>query len=666
MCGIVGYYNLDQAPACPDTIARMMRIQRHRGPDDNGLRLFSLKEGSSREVGPGTTGLDAAGVYEGAVGFNRLAILDLSKQGHQPMCNRYESIFITFNGEVYNAFDYRKELEATGYEFRSRTDTEVILHLYEHLGFEAMLDRLNGMFAVCIVDLNQRCMYLARDHFGIKPLYWSECGNTFLYSSEIKSFLEHPSFTPELDPGRVDEYLAFRYCANEGTLFRGVRQLQPGHMLRVSPEGIEEKQYWEIEDSPSEPCDRESDLVSQLEQRLADSVERQLISDVKLGCQLSGGIDSSLVTAYARQRCNADMETFSIVFQDPKYTEDHWISQAATATGVHSHRYMLSISDILESLETATWHLDQPLSLPNCLGIYLLAERSKELVTVLLSGEGADELMGGYGRYHDARLRERIAPYFGLLRHIPRVGNRLQTKFQMDRTPHDRIILSSVASTAADLRALRPEIDWDATLRPRREFIETISSTGLSAFLKYDMRTYMVDLLVRQDKMTMAHAMENRVPFLDRDLVTFVRGLADGRLVGNAMARNRGYSRNTKLLLKQLAERVFSTDFVYREKCGFPLPLDRFFQDPGFVSYMEDAIMPGIRSRGIFQADVVERWWRQLTHSDRKIGKKLWVAVAFEIWAQTYLDKRMPQSSHDSHNAHGRSTECFGQSSRSS
>ena len=248
MCGIAGFVNLAGAPADISVLRRMTDVQRHRGPDDQGLRLFSLAEGRSVAVLPGQRP-DAAGL-EGALGFNRLKILDLSDCGHQPMVNADGSVIIAFNGEIYNAFDYRPELEVAGFRFRSHTDTEVILYLYEKYGLDGMLNRLNGMFAIVIVDLRQGEIHIARDHFGIKPFYWTQLGSVVLFASEAKSFLSHPDFRARLNVARLDEYLSFRFVAGADSLLEGVNQLPPGSCVRISRAGVTVRRYWQAEDAP--------------------------------------------------------------------------------------------------------------------------------------------------------------------------------------------------------------------------------------------------------------------------------------------------------------------------------------------------------------------------------------------------------------------------------
>jgi len=643
MCGIAGIINLDGSRVDARVLRNMADIQRHRGPDDQGFRLFSLQEGRSAEIRDGLS--PAVGtLFSGGLAFNRLSILDLSTQGHQPMTNADESVMIIFNGEIYNAFDFRSELEAKGFKFRSRTDTEVLLYLYEAYGFDGMLERANGMFALAIVDLRTREMLIARDHLGVKPLYWWSNRNTLLFASEVKSFLEHPEFHPELDHANLDEYLAFRYCAGEEHLLKGVRQLRPGHMMRVAGRDVSVRRYWEIPDEAERAPMTEKEAIDGLEARLRTAVHRQLLSDVKVGCQLSGGVDSSLVSVFARSHFDADMDTFSIVFDDELYSEERWISQAAAVARADSHRYMFTADSFLHGLEKATWHLDQPINHPNSLGIYHLSERARSDVTVLLSGEGADELLGGYMRFYYTSVQPRIAPFMPMLKHLPGAGDKFLRNFGMRGSRMESFLSASLFQRPNELLRLRPE----ASLEPAMDRRETIFREGhsdhLSNCLKFDMQTYLVDLLVRQDKMTMAHSIENRVPFLDRELVGYVRAIPPGLLVDRTIRPFGNRMRNTKVLLKKLAERWFPSDFVYRRKSGFSLPLHEYFRDQRFAELMENRILPGIEGRGWLKAGVVRDWWKGLSSLDVGMDETLWISIALELWATQFLDGRRPVS----------------------
>ena len=355
-------------------------------PDDRGTLCLSLR----------------GGIPDTALGFHRLKIVDLSARGHQPMTSPDGSTALLFNGEIYDASDYKAELERDGYRFRSGTDTEVVLALYERDGLERMLERLNGMFAIVIADTRRGAVHLLRDRVGIKPLYWAQRGTTVLFASEAKAFLAHPAFCAEIDPAEVDELLAFRYVAGEASLLKGVRHVQPGHRLTITPGGVTEARYWSIPDHPEKLRLSREDAVDRLDHLLGRSVQSQLRSDANVGCQLSGGVDSSLVTVLARSHHRADLNAFSIVFDEPQFSEERWILAAAATARAASHRFVFDEAAFMGALDAATWHLDQPISHPNSLALWLLARRSREHATVLLSGEGADELFGGYARVYDA------------------------------------------------------------------------------------------------------------------------------------------------------------------------------------------------------------------------------------------------------------------------
>jgi len=610
MCGIAGFVNVDGAPADAGVVAAMTRAVRHRGPDDRGQLLLSLRGGEVVD--------DAGATADTGIGFCRLKVLDLSEQGHQPMVNPSGTVVLACNGEVYNAFDFKAELEAAGFRFRSRTDTEVLLYLYERHGLDGMLDRLNGMFALVIADLRSHEIHIARDHFGIKPLYWTRAGSSVLFASEAKAFLAHPAFTAAVDEDHVDEHLAFRYVAGDASLLQGVHQLRPGHRLRITPDGVTTTRYWSISDGVEKVRITREEAIDGLDKAMRLSVGSQLLSDVKVGSQLSGGIDSSLVTAFACSHAGAGLETFSVVFDDPKFSEDRWISEAAATAGAESHRFLFSEASFIDPLERAAWHMDQPISHPNSLGIWQLARQSRERVTVLLSGEGADEVFGGYTRFCEAH-----------------------------RLPVEAFIRATQFQPASKLARLRPGADLASALARRAAIFHEGGGDHLSNCLKYEMQTHLVDLLTRQDKMTMAHGVENRVPFLDRRVVEFARTLPAEHLVGDlistgdsALARRslgeRGM-RSTKIVVKELARRTFDDAFVYRWKSGFNLPLSQYFRSKPFTELLEDQLLPGMKQRGLVSEPAVRELWRR-SLSAPALTEPFWIPVALELWAQQFVD----------------------------
>lgn len=589
MCGIAGFVNLDGAPADAGVLDAMTDLIRHRGPDDRGTLCVSLR----------------GGVAETALGFQRLKILDLSSRGHQPMTSADGATALLFNGAIYNALEERAELERAGYPFRTGTDTEVILALYERAGLEGMLERLNGMFAIVIADTRSGAVHLLRDPLGIKPLYWTQCGSTILFASEAKAFLAHPEFRAELDPDHVDELLAYRYVAGEASLLKGVRHVQPGHCVTITPQDVRSARYWSLPDYPEKLRLSREEAVDQLDSLLCRSVQSQLRSDVPVGYQLSGGIDSSLVTVLARKHCRGVLNTFSIVFDEPRFSEGPWIDRAAETAGAASHRFVFDESAFMSALDAASWHMDQPIGHPNSLALWLLARLSREHATVLLSGEGADELFAGYARFAETPgLKTRpTGDIDGFIR---------ATQFHSERR----------------LAKLRPGANLQPAMEKRRALFEEGDSDHLSNCVKYEMRTHLVDVLMRQDKMMMAHGVENRVPFLDRHVIDFARSLSTEHLVSGPA---------TKIVVKELARRSFDAGFVDRRKSAFNLPLAQYFRSRRFVERMEDQLLPGMASRGLVDVNVVRRWWRRAL-SAPSTTEGFWIPVALELWAQQFID----------------------------
>lgn len=645
MCGFVGVVQIEEDPLDPVVLRRMTDVQRHRGPDDQGFALFSLGRGEARAFD--RSAIDGAPrTFSGGLGFNRLSILDLSANGHQPMASEDGKVQIVFNGEIYNAFDHRPDLEASGFHFRSRTDTEVILYLYEKHGLDGALARLNGMFAICLVDLRRRSLVLARDRLGIKPLYWTHTGGALLFSSEIKSFLEHPSFRAELDPDRLDEHFAFRYCAGDRTILRGVRQLEPGCVLTLRNGEPVVRRYWTPPANEPGVHVPMREAVDRVEELLQESVKRQLQSDVRVGCQLSGGIDSSLVNLFAAREAGGRMEAFSVVFDDARLSEEPWVDEAAQRAGVRSHKFTLAGDYVLDHLARTTWHLDLPLNHPNSVGIYFLSESARPFVTVLLSGEGADELFGGYIRFLYARLQPLLRAAWPCASRLPVLGRQVRRRFDglAGSDPVEWFIRDSFFQSLDGLRALRPGGRFDRMIAERRGVFEEGGGDYLSSCFRYELRTFLVDLLVRQDKMTMAHSMENRVPFLDHELVEYVQRLPRELLVRARPTLGRFRMRTTKVLLKALARRSFPDRFVFRPKSGFRLPLSTIFGTPVFRQWMCDELLPSIRARGVVEPDAVERGWRAAQAGDAREAESVWTSVAFEVWASQFLDGRRPAS----------------------
>jgi asparagine synthase (glutamine-hydrolysing) len=631
MCGFTGVYSPDPAPVSPRTLKEMAGAIRHRGPDDQGFCVASFAKGRIEDLTDTTANV--------AFAFNRLSIVDLSAAGHQPMQSDDGTSAMVFNGELYNAPELRPGLEARGHRFRGHSDTEVLLRYITEHGLDGALAQSNGMFAFAWVDARRGRLALVRDRLGIKPLYWWSDGRQVLFASEVKALLKHPAFRAELDGARLDEYLTFRYCAEDRFLLKGVRQVPPGSTLLF--EGSTEPRivrWWQVPERHPRQFRRMTEAAEEINSSVERSVQRQLLSDVPLGCQLSGGIDSSLVTVFATKHASraGQFQGFSIVVDDPRLSEESWIDAAARQVGTPVNKFVLTVDDFISRIDQATWHLDQPLNHPNSIGILLLAQRSKPSVTVLLSGEGADEVFGGYPRFMRLKLMPWLRPLAPLAARLPGVGRRLAP---FDRTVAkdevDWFLRSSAQMHPQWLARLRPGANFEWAVQTRRAAFPTQGSL-LSRCIRYELSTHLVDLLVRQDKMTMAYSIENRVPLLDHELVELAATLPERQLVAFRPGADPSFARSTKRVLKQVARRYFDDSFVFRPKQAFGMPLTAAFRSPAMRTLMEDVVLPGTKSRHTFDPESVREVWRA-AETDSVAAEAMWTVAAFEIWAHRFL-----------------------------
>ena len=638
MCGLTGIVYLDDQKVDADVLRRMTDIQRHRGPDDQGFYVGNLKTGQGRQLD-----FDEVGPISGmsfGVGFNRLSILDLSLAGHQPMVSADGSIIIAFNGEVYNAFDEVVSLKAAGYNFVSRTDTEVVLNMYQHFGLSACLERLNGMFAICIIDLNKSCIWLVRDRLGIKPLYFWRSAKCILFTSEIKSLLEHDEFQARLHSETMHEHLTFRYISGYQTLLKDVYQVEPGQVLQIKSDGsVHQSKYWSIPEGTALPMGK-AEALDQLDSQLAKSVSMQMLSDVRVGSQLSGGIDSSLVTLFAAKSTQGDLDTISIIFDDDKYSEEKWVDEVHRVQPMRSHKFNLTAGDFLETLRAATWHFDHPLNHPNSIGIWFIAREAQKYVSVLISGEGADEVFGGYSRFAPAGLYRMLAPFIPLFGSLTGSTRRRSAKWSahVPLSSTDLFLISSAALDPVEATSLLSDYDPNYALESRRAVMAKTGGNFITRCMNYEAQTFLPDVLLRQDKMTMAHSIESRVPYLDHVLLELVRKFPSKYNVKSSISKRP--DKATKMLLKSLALKYFGPEFVYRRKSGFGLPLSEYFSDPRFICFFNDAILPGTRRRGIINSTALEESWKLIQQGYEKSTQVLWVGVAFELWCQAFLDYR--------------------------
>ncbi|HEX7011747.1 MAG TPA: asparagine synthase (glutamine-hydrolyzing) [Steroidobacteraceae bacterium] len=612
MCGIVGLYYRNAA--CDQRLLTSMRdTLAHRGPDDAGNYVA------------GPLGL----------GQRRLSIIDLSPAGHQPMQTPDGRFVISFNGEIYNYRELRDELERQGVRFLSQSDTEVVLQLHAMEG-DAAVERLNGIFAYALWDTRERRLLLARDRAGIKPLYYSASPAGFAFASEIKALFESNIVQPRMNEARVAEYLLFRQVAGQENLFADVYALPPGHTMEVH-EGRPSppRRYWSIQDRP-EPFEGDyHEAVDALDATLNRAVARQLMSDVPLGTFCSGGIDSSLTTAIAARHTSHPINTFSVGFHEAAFDESEYARLAASSCRTVHHELRIDEGEYAELLPKLIWHHDLPLNFANSVHIYAVSKLARQHVTVVLTGEGADELFGGYPRYYIPRLLARVnktpaflrVPLLRLMSAAP--DHRLRKLSEAASRSRDEVILYNSTAVGRD-RALGLLRSPQAALEFRTQCMAAARARGLdevSVLAELDFQTYLVSILNRQDKMSMAASIEARVPFLDNEVIDLARSLP--------LAFKQTF-RHRKRVLKDVALRYLPSEIVHRRKSGFGVPLQQWFAGSGpMARLLEDTLRsPAIREvldPAAAQALLAEHRQGVGDHSEL-----LWSILNLQLWRDAF------------------------------
>jgi asparagine synthase (glutamine-hydrolysing) len=623
MCGIVGIVSLGLRDAIDgERLLRMRDALAHRGPDGAGAWAD----------GPV------------ALGHRRLAIVDVAG-GHQPMSNEDGSVWLTFNGEIYNHADLRPGLEARGHVYRTRSDTETILHLYEELG-ERVVERLHGMFALAIWDRRRRRLLLARDRLGIKPLYYAISDGELLFASEIKAIVEG-GVRPELNRAVVPELLATRYVSGEETLFQGIRKLPPGHTLCWSQdEGFVRRQYWEI------PAPRETAgltypaAVRELRERLEAAVGRHLMSDVPLGLFLSGGLDSSALAGLTSRLIKEPLRTFSVGFAEEEANELPYARAVARHIGAVHHEVLVSPGEYFDALPQLVWQEDEPIAFTSSVPLYFVSKLARDHVKVVLTGEGSDELFLGYNRYRVTYWNQRIgAAYWAvaprsLRRRIQRLIPRLPARARryLARTflglePGPRSLFLENFALFPD-RLRQGLLHQEAGAAGRDPFAAALHSyleapgDALDRMSRSDLQTYLHELLMKQDQMSMAASIESRVPFLDHPLLEFTAGLPDRLKI-------RGLS--TKHILRESMRPVLPQAILNRPKMGFPVPFGDWLR--GEYGWLLDEYVLSRRSatRGYFDPAYIRSLVREhMAGADH--GERLWSLLNFEIWQRVVLE----------------------------
>ena len=644
MCGITGVVNCGDR----ETLARMTRVQAHRGPDDSGLWDRKLPDGA----------------YIG-LGSRRLAILDLSPDGHMPMCNEDRTVWITYNGEIYNFPELRRELEAKGHVFRSHTDTEVIIHLYEQEGPDCV-KRLNGMFAFAICDLRSATptVFVARDHFGVKPFYYFHQGDSFGFASEIKALLQVPGIETELDPQSLHQYLTFLWVPDPKTMFRGILKLPAGHCAIFRDGKLTLKQYWDLT-FPAEDQEytrSEGDLVEEVRERFRRSVEAQMISDVPIGAFLSAGLDSSSIVAMMRRSTNQPVRTYTITFPRKYRVGETTLDDPAVATRLAKHlgcenQRIVVEPDVTDLLPRLVWHMDEPTADPAIITAYLVCREARKQATVLLSGVGGDELFAGYRKHvahYWAEAYARVPSPVrrgaqGALDLVPSLRGtvlkgqvRLAKKMSRSASlgPVDRFIrnctyLDDAQKSDLYSREFAAQAgESDPADRHRAAFESVKDADFLHQMLYLDTKIFMATLnLTYNDKMSMASSVEVRVPFLDRELAEFVAWNVPPDLKLKGKLRP-----TTKYIFRRAMHDILPREVLQQPKAGFAAPVDYWLAND-LKKMVGDLLSPAqVQKRGLFRFASVERLVDEHRTGRHDWSMQLWQLLTLELWMQTFVD----------------------------
>ena len=577
------------------------------------------------------------GLYNyGGVAFDRLSIRDLSQAGHQPMKSEDAQVILAMNGEIYNADELRPQLEKLGVLFHSSSDSEVLLQLYLQYGLQKALEMVDGAFALCVVDLNKQKVYLSRDRFGEKPLYYYRKDNYFLFASQYKAFYCYPQFKAELNEDAVSEYFMFRYPAGEMTFLKDVYLVKPGTYIEISQDTILEHTYWALL-APKENGLSFDENKQKLKDLISKSVSRRLISDRPIGVQLSGGVDSSYVAAVMRELFDKDIKSFSITVDDKALSEEKYIDIVNEQMHFVPHKLKLDASVFLDNWEQATWYYEAPLQHQGNVPLLQLDSEAAKEVSILMCGDGADECMGGYSRF------PRIMRYRDN-RHIWRgvqIKNILKGKRHYGSLD-EYFISSSQFLTDNQIKALRPntyKTDIRKAYAHRKQIMEHCHQGGsIHRYLQYEIVTYMLDTLLRGDKMSMASSVEMRAPLLMTELVEFLQTVPEKYLVDGS----KSFMRDTKILLKSLCADIYGEPFAYRYKVGLGVPMLDIFSDAQMRNYIDTYVLPGIKKRGVVDYTYVRNLWDNISVIHSNLDSRLevlWISFSFEIWAQMYIDQ---------------------------
>lgn len=624
MCGICGIVDFKSNPIDPKLVEIMSNSLSHRGPDGEGI---FINQGSG-------------GKGQAALGHKRLSIIDL-KTGDQPMFNEDKSIAVVYNGEIYNFNELKNDLIKRGHKFKTKSDTEVILHQYEEDGWECA-KRFNGIFAFALWDENKKTLLLARDKIGIKPLYYFYDDKRLTFASEIKAILKALPEKPEIDSSSLFRYLILQYIPAPATLYKNIYKLPPTSVLILNRKGIEVKQYWDVEKVKGEglKAKDEGNICKRLIKTIDESVTDQLISDVPLGAFLSGGIDSSAIVAFMSKRMKEPVKTFSVGFEtdDPYYNELNYARIASKYFKTEHHEIIVRPQDVVNFFPVIARHLDDPINDPAVLPTYLISKLAREHVKVVLSGEGADELFGGYLRYS----LDRFAKYYQILPKL--VSNGLIKPILNDIIDNKRIVqgLDAISEPDRSSRYLKwvsvfdtdslnavfgnpvfIEEEWSGLKAFYNAIHNEYANDALSSILYTDIKTWLPDdLLTKVDRMSMAHGLEARVPYLDNRMVDLAFSIP-------SRLKIKGFKR--KYIFKRAVSNILPDEIVRRSKRGFALPISHWFRNELKDFVLERLSDDSVRRMDFFNTSAVNKIINEHIKGNEDNSLQIWGLLTLQF-----------------------------------
>jgi asparagine synthase (glutamine-hydrolysing) len=644
MCGICGAFYYDRTQHVDRSVVEAMNRQIiHRGPDEDGFYV-------SENIG---------------LAMRRLSIIDL-KSGQQPVTNEDGSIWLVYNGEIYNHQELRQQLEDRGHRYRSRSDTETIVHLYEEYGQDCVR-HLRGMFAFALWDSRTRSLFIARDRLGIKPLYFLKLDRTFLFASEIKALLAHPYVRAQLNRTALPEYLAFGYLAGADTLYSGIQKLLPGSTLSINEtSALRIESYWDL--PQVQPLERhaESYYVRTYRELLESTVHSHLMSDVPLGVFLSGGLDSSTVAALMTKIRREPIETFAVGYDEEAYSELRYARTVASHIGSVHHEVRVSRQQFFDALPNLIWHEDEPLVWPSSVSLYFVARLASQRVKVVLTGEGSDETLAGYSRYAWTLWNSRLDRVYrslvpgGLRKKIResladsgQLGanwrRRLQHAFlgrdggSWSSFYFDNFYSAFSETDQADLleKDLRSEVG--AAYRSSLAYWEASKGDLLDRLLYTDIKTYLVELCMKQDQMSMAASIESRVPFLDHVLVEFAASIPGRYKIRGLVGKH---------VLKAAVKDLLPESIIYRRKMGFPTPISSWLLGSELDVIERMLLEPRTQSRNLFRPEVVRCLFAEHRANRRDHSERIWRLLNLELWQRVCLDGDATQAASSIEDVH--------------